>query len=247
MSEFTYELPDNKSFFNTVTTILKSDPKYAGYKYYNIVKDGYCEISDTSKFSGKRWNAMYTSVNFYISQNAYAEHASDIPTIKDVLLKVCRMVMPPNAGYDIMEINISPNLHIGGNSDVLNEVIESVNQTKLDILSDDIKQKGKEMSELYVTLYCIENSLRNFIDKTLSEILGENYFSQLTVPSDISKGIATRKKDEAQNKWLPLRGDKDIYYLDFIDLSKLILNNWEYFKKYFPNSKLDFNQDRRTI
>ena len=42
------------------------------------------------------------------------------------------------------------------------------------------------------------------------------------------------KKDEAQNKWLPLRGDKDIYYLDFIDLSKLILNNWEYFKKYFP-------------
>ena len=85
MSEFTYELPDNKSFFNTVTTILKSDPKYAGYKYYNIVKDGYCEISDTSNFSGKRWNAMYTSVNFYISQNAYAEHASDIPAIKDVL------------------------------------------------------------------------------------------------------------------------------------------------------------------
>lgn len=234
MSEFTYELPDNKSFFNTVTTILKSDPKYAGYKYYDIVKDGYCEISDSSKFSGKRWNAMYTSVNFYISQNAYAEHASNIPAIKDVLLKVCRMVMPPNAGYDIMEINISPNLHIGGNSDVLNEVIESVNQTKLDILSDDIKQKGKEMSELYVTLYCIENSLRNFIDKTLSEILGENYFSQLSVPGDISKGIATRKKDEAQNKWLPLRGDKDIYYLDFIDLSKLILNNWEYFKKYFP-------------
>ena len=51
MSEFTYELPDNKSFFNTITTILKSDPKYAGYKYYNIVKDGYCEISDTSNFS----------------------------------------------------------------------------------------------------------------------------------------------------------------------------------------------------
>lgn len=40
MSEFTYELPDNKSFFNTITTILKSDPKYAGYKYYNIVKTG---------------------------------------------------------------------------------------------------------------------------------------------------------------------------------------------------------------
>lgn len=81
----------------------------------------------------------------------------------------------------------------------------------MDILSDDIKQKGKEMSDLYVTLYCIENSLRNFIDKTLSDILGENYFSQLTVPIDISRSIATRKKDEAQNKWLPLKEEIKIF------------------------------------
>lgn len=235
MCEFSYELPDNKFFFKNVTTILKKDPKYAQYNYYDIVKDGYCEISNTNRYSGKRWNAMYTSINFYISQNAYNKHASNIPKIKDALLKVCCTVMPPNAGYDIMEINISPLLRTNSNKDVLNEVIESVNQTKLDILSDDIKQKGKEMSDLYVTLYCIEISLRNFIDKTLSNIFDENYFSRLTIPNDISKGIATRKKDEAQNKWLPLRGDKDIYYLDFIDLSKLILNNWEYFKQYFPN------------
>ena len=73
-----------------------------------------------------------------------------------------------------------------------------------------------------MTLYCIENSLRNFIDTTLSNALGENYFPLIAVPSDIAKGISTRKKEEKQNKWLPLRGDKDIYYLDFIDLAKLM-------------------------
>ena len=142
--------------------------------------------------------------------------------------------MPPNAGYDVMKINISPSLSIGQH-DILNDIISTANKRKLDILSDDVKQKGKETSELYVTLYCIENSSRNFIDTVLSNALGDNYFSLISVPNDIAKGIATRKKEESQNKWLPLRGDKDIYYLDFIDLAKLIQNNWEYFKAYFPS------------
>ena len=107
--------------------------------------------------------------------------------------------MPPNAGYDVMEINISPNLSTTRNN-ILEEVIIATDQAKLDILSDEIKQKGKEMSELYVTLYCVENSLRNFIDTTLSNVLGENYFSLIAVPSDIAKGINTRKKEETQNK-----------------------------------------------
>lgn len=51
----------------------------------------------------------------------------------------------------------------------------------------------------------------------------------------LQKELAQGKKEEKQNKWLPLRGDKDIYYLDFIDLAKLIQNNWEFFKTYFPS------------
>lgn len=53
--------------------------------------------------------------------------------------------MPPNAGYDVMEINISPNLNNTRNN-ILEEVIIATDQAKLDILSDEIKQKGKEMS-----------------------------------------------------------------------------------------------------
>lgn len=234
MSNFTYELPSEDGFFNAVMTVLCNDPKYKDKDYSNIIREGYCEISATSSYSQRRWDAMYTIVNFYIPQDTFGAHASNLADIRDVLLKVSSSVMPPNAGYDVMEINISPNLNSPRNN-ILEEVIIATDQAKLDILSDEIKQKGKEMSELYVTLYCVENSLRNFIDTTLSNSLGENYFSMISVPTDIAKGIATRKKEESQNKWLPLRGDKDIYYLDFIDLAKLIQNNWEYFKAYFPS------------
>ena len=233
MTEFTYKLPDNKSFFFFFVTIMKNNPKYSDY--YSIIADGYCEISDSNRYSGKRWDAMYSSVHFYIEADTYAKHAPDIHGVEDALLKICQMVMPPNAGYDIMEISISPYLKTEVNKDVLNEIIEFVDRAKLDFLSEDIKQKGKEMSDLYVTFYCLENMLRNFIDKTLSDILGDDYFSKIQISKDVEAGIARRKKEEGQNKWLPLRGDKDIYYTDFIDLSKLISNNWEYFKKYFPD------------
>ena len=234
MSGFSYELPEENGFFDAVLTVLKLDPKYNQNNYYNILKNGYCEISATSSYSQKRWDAMYTIVNFYIPQDKFGESASILDDIKTTLRKICAVVMPPNAGYDVMEVNISPDLNIG-QSDILREITTATDHTNLSILSDDIKQKGKDMSELYVTLYCIENLLRNFIDSILSNALGDMYFSKITVPSDVAKGIAVRKKEESQNKWLPFRGDKDIYYLDFIDLSKLILNNWEHFKSYFPS------------
>ena len=59
---------------------------------------------------------MYTIVNFYIPQDKFGAIASNIADIKEVLLKVSRSVMPPNAGYDVMEINISPNLNTTRNN-----------------------------------------------------------------------------------------------------------------------------------
>lgn len=111
MNSFTYEIPNEDGFFNAVMTVLCNDPKYSNNNYYNILRDGYCEISATSSYSQRRWDAMYTIVNFYIPQDKFGAIASNIADIKEVLLKVSRSVMPPNAGYDVMEINISPNLN----------------------------------------------------------------------------------------------------------------------------------------
>lgn len=228
MTEFTYKLPPNDSYFKAILMTLKNKPNV-----YDILKNGYCEIYNSDSYSRKRWDAMATTINFYIPQDVYGKNSDKIDTIKQSLVKVCQNVMPANAGYDITEVNISPMLD-EDNKEILADIIDTINVSHLNILSDEIKTKGVEMSELYAVLYCIENSLRNVIDKILTESFGVNYFDNIVVPKDVKKGIETRKKDEALNKWLPLRGDKDIFYLDFIDLAKLIENNWNVFKTIFP-------------
>lgn len=40
---------------------------------------------------------------------------------------------------------------------------------------------------------------------------------------------------EQQNKYLPIRGNNDLFYCDFIQLEQIIISNWIVFKKYFPN------------
>lgn len=103
-----------------------------------------------------------------------------------------------------------------------------------EILTEDIIEKGKEMTEVYLFLYCIENSLRLFIEKVGKDKLGDNYFEQIKIKKEITKNVEIRKKEESKNKWMRLRGDSDIFYLDFEDLGHVIENNWDLFKQYFP-------------
>ncbi len=51
--------------------------------------------------------------------------------------------------------------------DSIEEIQQNVNFGHLNLLPQDIQQKGREMSEVYLYLYCIENSLRIFIDEIM--------------------------------------------------------------------------------
>jgi hypothetical protein len=57
----------------------------------------------------------------------------------------------------------------------------------------------------------------------------------LKLNKDIQKKVSQRKEEERKNRWLRLRGDSDIFYLDFDDLGSIIQNNWELFSLYFPD------------
>ena len=71
MSNFTHELPDEVMFFQAILSVLKNGMNYSANNAYDIFKGGYCEISASSSYSQKCWDAMYTSVNFYIPQDMY--------------------------------------------------------------------------------------------------------------------------------------------------------------------------------
>lgn len=94
-------------------------------------------------------------------------------------------------------------------------------------LSEDLIQKGKVMSETYLYIYFVENSLRLFIENVQQT-------NSLTFPRDVLNTISKTKTNEQQNKFLPLRGNSDLFYCDFVQLQQIIVHNWEIFKSNFP-------------
>ena len=111
--------------------------------------------------------------------------------------------------------------------DSIDEIQQNVNFGHLNLLPQDIQQKGKEMSEVYLYLYCIENSLRIFIDEIMKK-------EAVNIPKKVQETIDKLKKSEQESKYLPLRGSSDLFYCDFIELGKIVVGNWTIFGKYFP-------------
>lgn len=120
--------------------------------------------------------------------------------------------------------------------EALDEVSKSLSiEVIRSLLPDDLKKEGENMGDAYVFLYCVENSLRLFIDATLRQQYGAKYFGNIQANKTIRTKVANRKKDEEENKWLPVRGQVEIFYLDFGDLGNIIQNNWDSFSHFFPN------------
>lgn len=113
--------------------------------------------------------------------------------------------------------------------DVIADIVQQVNYGHLNLLPPDIQDKGREMSDVYLYLYCIENSIRVFIAEIMSR-------DEIQIPTKVQETINKLKASEKESKYLPIRGDNDLYYCDFIQLGKIIVSNWTIFGQYFPDN-----------
>lgn len=111
--------------------------------------------------------------------------------------------------------------------DAIADIVQQVDYGQLNLLPQDIQDKGRQMSDVYLYLYCIENSLRIFI----SEIMKGG---EVVIPKKVQETIDKLKASEKESKYLPVRGDNDLFYCDFIELGKIMISNWTVFSKYFP-------------
>ena len=136
---------------------------------------------------------------------------------------------------DLIEVEFEDSLAFDNNTIDFEKAVDEIEKNKLNILPDDIQKKGREMSGIYYILYCIENSLRIYIENKFLENYGENYIDSITIPGAIKKSIALRKEQEDKNLWLSIRGESDLFYMDFKELGDIILNNWDIFKRNFPD------------
>ena len=232
--EFTYDLPDENSFYQTLLDLLKFEQKT---EFIQVLQNGKCNFDASSSYSSQRSNAYGLSIYFYVP----IENLAKAKSLKNnELILYCDKIIPKENGYDVIFIDFSPQIPDSTNKKSLTKDLQdTINSLSPEIveqfLTEDIRQKGKEMSECYFYLYCVENTLRLFIEDIATKNFGDNYFESLEVRKSIQDNLKMRKADELAKKWKRIRGDKELYYLDFKDLCVLIRSNWKLFQKYFPN------------
>ncbi len=81
------------------------------------------------------------------------------------------------------------------------------------------------MSEESNYIFVCENILRKFIIQVLNE---NGYPSIESIGNQkLSKAIQEKKNKETNQRYLPVRGDHNIYYLDLIELNGIIRHVWK--------------------
>lgn len=240
MSGFSYELPFSyDKFMKGILLMLKKENKYdlasilrgasvqvekGGYSYY----DGHCG----------RNNAVAAYIIFFVNPE-YLDML-DTDENKNTLDRICSSLIPPDVGFDVKNVSFNMDLtkDFELEDDLIADLEKNVNTISYkiigELLPEDIRIKGYQMSEAYTYLYSVENSLRLFIEKVAKDKYGENYFSSLTITRSLQRTIEERIKNAELQKWLSVRGTK-LFYLDFKDLGAVIDNNWDIFKDYFPS------------
>lgn len=236
--DYTFSLPfTNEKFMDGIKRELKRRGDTTLYMYLKDAKVSIDELG-TSYYvdhSG-RWNAKGVNISFKV--NPLALDSLINGEYKRILTKICDDFIPGEVGFDIKDIVYVEDLSRDfENEDIMADLEAQVSNTSNSILKkilpDDILNKGQEMAEAYTYLYSVENSLRLFIELVAKEKHGEEYMTQLTITTSLRNTISGRKEKASQNKWLSIRGDNDLFFLDFKDLGAVISNNWALYKPYF--------------
>ncbi len=244
-SGYTYTPPEEEIYMRALLLTLKK----RGYQQIiDCLENGHCSFYISSTYSRIRWDGLCTVVTFSLPLTNY-ERLDLSEEDKNNLISICNLVMPKETGLDVTGTEFSPNLDSLESAETLKNDLDKMREqirtsTSKFTLPEDIIDKGKQMAEAYIYLYVVENYVRLFIERVAREKHGIDYFTKLNIPSSIRGFIAGRKTQEAKNQWISVRGDSDLFYLDFKELGTIIQNNWEIFKPYFPDqswicSKID--------
>lgn len=92
-----------------------------------------------------------------------------------------------------------------------------------------------EMARLYAVLHAFENEIRQLVKETLEENAGSDWWNGEAVPKKIKEKADNRRKIAIQDSWLEGAKDENLEYVDFGDLSQIIIANWDCFKEIIPS------------
>ena len=108
-------------------------------------------------------------------------------------------------------------------------LLESLNPFGINRRNDAL-----EMARLYAILHAFENEVRSLIRDTLEEISGPDWWEKC-VSSKVRKAAESRQKASEKDSWLEGAKDDRLEFVDFGDLARIIIENWEHFKDIMPS------------
>ena len=111
---------------------------------------------------------------------------------------------------------------------------ERKEQDLLASVEESVRAGAISMQRSYRVLFVLENVVRALIQQRMEDKHGSAWFDSVATAPMKSK-VADRKKKEEKNQWHTGRNKAPIYYLDFGDLAKLIINHWAEFDDLLPN------------
>lgn len=118
-------------------------------------------------------------------------------------------------------------------------VKEGISQTPISRVTETdfnpiIWKQSQEMASVYSLIYCIENTLRNFIVDRLSEKYGIDWWEKC-ISKNIKSSAEKLRNSEEKNKYHSTRGDSPIHYTLLDNLAQIIISNWDEFSDIIPN------------
>lgn len=123
----------------------------------------------------------------------------------------------------------------------------------LDNFSFEQRLQARRMGRFYELLYCLENSVRELVERTLREVFGPEEWWSNGVSTAIRKSAEKRKQDDLKARWHGPRGESLINYVDFPQYADIMVNQWEHFDEligdqdWLVNYFAEMNRTRRAL
>jgi len=105
-----------------------------------------------------------------------------------------------------------------------------------DQFEGSIRADAASMSEYYEIFFCLEVSIRQLVQNILEDAEGPDWWESDRVSDEFRKYVSNIQSDEA-NTEITTRSDKDIDYLTFGQLGKLITENFDVFNAVLSSKR----------
>ncbi|WP_200909356.1 MULTISPECIES: Swt1 family HEPN domain-containing protein [unclassified Sphingomonas] len=98
-----------------------------------------------------------------------------------------------------------------------------------------VRKQAAEMAAHYELFYCLEQSIRQLITRTLVDKSGTNWWGA-SVPERIVAEVASRIQREVDSGFSQ-RSDRQLDYTNFGELSVIMTSNWDVFGAIFSSKR----------